>query len=96
MHLLIQVKVRPWEARLIDCTLGNDVQCILRTASAIETEYLLALPKGGMLNITFDIIFDMFARDCMLLLVSGTFLTQNNLAKNCYKEQHLAMPLLPN
>ncbi|KAL5463422.1 hypothetical protein EMCRGX_G032317 [Ephydatia muelleri] len=41
-----EVKVRPWEARLIDCTLGNDVQCILRTASAIETEYLLALPKG--------------------------------------------------
>jgi len=44
---LVQVKVKPWERRLVDESYGNQVASLLKKASEHEEQYLKALPKPG-------------------------------------------------
>ena len=45
--ILLQVKLKPWERRLVDESYGNQVSSLLKKASEREEQYLKALPKPG-------------------------------------------------
>ena len=45
-----QVKLKPWERRLVDESLGSDVKSLLSKATDWEARYLNALPKSGEYN----------------------------------------------
>ena len=45
--LLSQVKLKPWEQRLVDESCGSELQSLLKKAKEWENKYLAALPKPG-------------------------------------------------
>lgn len=48
--VLLQVKAKPWERRLVDESYGSNVPSLLKKASEWEVQYLKALPKPGEQN----------------------------------------------